>query len=209
MSTASALSTVGTRKIGLRARDWNGPPLHPGVKKEPPAARQPTPEEDILRPPEDSSNDDAPDSDFGDAPPLKKRKTKDSEDSVTIESIPRQRSSKTSSAWGPLPNAPSDIKATTWRSSQRNAGDTDEDEDFFSLSQNLPRRKSRNTYIKRPNTNIHAAESKREKTLASPAKTHQDALGFMVRDTTDLESRCMDPFSLIRKKIDKCELLSI
>ncbi|KAL8794304.1 MAG: hypothetical protein Q9195_003130 [Heterodermia aff. obscurata] len=198
MSIESALPTVKDRVIGLRRRDYMAPSLHPNLKKEPPAARQPTPDEDILRPPDDSSNEDSPDSDFGDAPPQKKRKMSESEDSITMESIPRQMSSKTSSAWEPLPNAPSDIKATVWTSSQRNTGDMDDDlEERFSSQKSRTKSKNKYSYKSRPsnNKNIHTTESKPEnakKTLSSPAKTHQDARGFMTRDTTALESRLSD-----------------
>ena len=190
MSTTSALPTMGERRIGLRARDYNAPSIHPNLKRESPAARQPTPDEDIFRPPDGSSDEDAEDSDFGDAPPLKKRKKNEIEDSVTMESIP-------------LPSAPSDIKPTVWSSSQRNAGDMDDDsEDLFGLSQKS-QTKSRNKYGKRPTKNIHSAGTepgKPKKTLASPAKTHQDTLRFTTRDTTDLESKCMDPFALILRR---------
>lgn len=203
MSTASALVTMGDRRIGLRATDYNAPSLHPNLKKEPPAARQPTPDEDICRPPEDSSNEESPDSEFGDPPPLKRRKTNGSDDSVAMESIPRHQPSKTLSSREQLPNAPSDIKGTVWKISQRNAVDVDEDfEEVFSLSQKSRRKKSINTY-KRRASNIHTAELKPEKpkkTQASPAKTHQGARGFMTRDTTDIESKRMDPFSLILRR---------
>ena len=199
MPTASPLVTMGTRRVGLRVVDYTAPSLLSGLKKEPPAARQATPDEDILRPPEDSSDEVSPDSEFGDASPLKRRKTNESEDSVTMESIPRHSPSKASSSREQLPNAPSDIKETVWNISQRNAGDMEEDfEEVFGLSQMPPMKKSRKTY--KTGGNINTAEAKPEKpkkTQASPARVHQGTPRFIFRDTTDIESKRMDPFSLI------------
>ena len=182
----------------MRVRDYTAPSLHPNIKKEPLVARQPTPDEDILRPPEDSDDDILPDSDFDDAPPMKKRKKSESEDSVTMEFIRSQPSAKVSSV---LENAPSDIKPTAWGSSQKKVWDSDEDiEERFGLSQKSRMKKSSITYMKGPKTNIHVAHSKVEKpkkTLVSPAKTHQGVRGFITRDTTELEAKCMHHLFLV------------
>lgn len=194
MSTASALLPNQGRRVGLRQQDYDGPSIHGAhLKKELPIVRQPTPEEEIMRSPEGSTDEDLGASDSEDEPAPKRRKGSGSESPVMMGSKSRLPLSESSNSQDKFTTAPSNIQATSFITSRKRDVNDDEEETFFNESQS---RRSKTTYkSKAANYNIHTnssnlQETKRPKT--SPAKTSQDAKGFLKRDTTDLEAKCMD-----------------
>ena len=188
MSTASTL--LPSRRVGLTRHGYKGESLHGArLKKELPIVRQPTPEEDINRPPEDTSDEDLGGSDFEDEPAPKRRKGSDSEDSVKMESKLRLPLSEFSNARDTFTTAPSNIQATPFTTSRKR--DVNDDEEPFSQSQS---RRSKTTYTRKA-ANIHTNSSnsqETEKPKSSPAKISQDAMGFMKRDMSGSEAKRMD-----------------
>ncbi|KAG7005980.1 hypothetical protein G7Y79_00017g043620 [Physcia stellaris] len=192
MSPPSTLLPKQGRRVGLRQQDWHGKSIHgPHLNKELPIVRQPTPDDDVLRSPEGSSDEDLGGSDSEDGPAPKRRKGSGSESPVTMGSKSRLALSESSNTHNEFTTAPSNIQATSFTTSQKT--DVSDEEETFSQPQS---RRSEITYKSRTGSNnIHtkssnSQETKRPKT--SPAKTSQDAKGFLKRDTTELEAKFSD-----------------
>lgn len=195
MSTASTLLPSKVRRVGLRAQDYKGGSLHGAqLEKELPSVRQSTPEEDILRPPEGSSDEDSGGSDSEDGPAPKRRKGSGSEDSVMMESKSRLPLSGSANTQDTLTTAPSNIEATSFTSCRtRNVKDYEEPPFPDQASQS---RRKKPTYTRKAaNYNIHTNSSnvqENKKPKTSPAKTLPDAKGFLKPNTAALEAKCMD-----------------
>ncbi len=188
MSTAS---TFLPRRVGLNPQDYHGrPSLHgASLKKEPPVVRQLTSEDDVMRSPESSSDEDSGGTDFEDGPASKRRKGSGSESPAMMGPESRLPLFESSDTQDRFTTAPSNIQPTPFTTSRKR--DVNDDEEPFSQSQS---RMSKTTYTRKA-ANIHTSSSnsqETEKPKTSPAKISQDSTRFMIRDMSGTEANRMD-----------------